>query len=216
VAANLPPLASEEDVVALLGRDLTPAEAVRCTALLGIASARVRRYCRRDFRYHAADTLTHYATHGVIRLAGPPIWSVASVKAVGNPSLGIPDFPLPWFQFNKIDEVTIDTECAPIMNLPELWAEFFSAGANPTYDVTYEHGPHEVPDEVNGFIAQAVTSVLTAPVTGAGVIGEQIGDYSWRGERGGTGMQVAITRAMLDEQLGDFRDKGNSIALVMR
>ena len=202
--------------MALLGRDLTTAESQRCTALLGLASARVRRYCRRDFRYHAADTITHYANHGVIKLAQPPILSVASVKAVGDPQLGLPDFPLPWFHFNRIDEVTIDMACSPIMNLPELWMDFFASGANPTFDVTYEHGSSDIPDEVSGFVAQAVTSVLTAPVTGAGVIGEQIGDYSWRGERGGTGLQVAITRAALDEQLGDFRDKGNTITLTIR
>ena len=53
-------------------------------------------------------------------------------------------------------------------------------------------------------VANAALAVLTAPTAAAGVVSESIGPYSYRLERGGGGVAVALSQSDL-EQLKDYR-----------
>jgi hypothetical protein len=197
----LPPLASVDDVASRLGRDVSESEAIRLTPLLADASAQIRRYCRpRDFLYHVNDVLILHGHDSEIHLPCKPVVSVASVVAIGG-GMGLPDVPIPWFTFDGIDTIRVDPGHG-IINLPEVWwADDMYPG---TFRVTLTHGDVEVPDDVVMVCANAALSVLTAPTAAAGVIGETIGPYSYRLERGGGGVSVALSAADL-AVLKDYR-----------
>jgi hypothetical protein len=207
---SLPPLATADDVAARLGRDLTGAEEVRLGPLLTDASAQVRRYCRRDFAVHTNETHILYAHDSEIYLPGKPATAVSGIVAYGGGSL--PDFTVPWWAWDGLQIVRI----APgygIINLPEAW--MLDDSYPGTYQVTYSWGEPEVPDVVVMVVANAALSVLTAPTAAAGVIGETIGAYSYRMERGGGGVSVALTAADL-ATLKDYRLNVATLAARLR
>lgn len=198
--ASLPPLASVDDVAARLGRDVSETEAIRLAPLLADASAQIRRYCRRDFLMHTAETQILHGHDSEIWLPGRPALSVQAVVAVGG-GMGLPDVPIPWYTFDGIDTIRIDPGHG-IINLPEIW---WTSDLYPgTFKVTYTFGYQDIPDDVNMVCANAALSVLTAPTAAAGVIGESIGPYSYRLERGGGGVSVALSAADL-ALLKDYR-----------
>ena len=196
----LPPLASVDDVASRLGRDVSEQEAIRLAPLLADASAQVRRYCRRDFLYNTAETQTLYGHDSEIWLPGRPAASVQAVVAIGG-GMGLPDVPIPWWSFDGVQTIRISPG-AGIINLPEIW--WTSDLYQGTFKVTYTWGDVEVPDDVNMVTANAALGVLTVPTAAAGVIGETIGPYSYRLERGGGGVSVSLTAADLI-QLKDYR-----------
>lgn len=209
---TLAPIATTTDLSDRLGRALTPLESARAPALLRDASSQIRRYCRPcDFLYHADDTVVLPAQGGKIRLPYTPIQTVTSVVALsGNPT--IPDIVVTWYTFDGIDELIVpDVGSSGVINLPESFYD--NAGAYPgTYEITYSHGYTTPPDEAVMVAANAVISVLQAPTMAAGVIGETVGAYSYRLERGGGGLAVALTEADLTA-LDDFRPKYGTIKL---
>lgn len=197
---SLPPLASMSDVADRLGRDLSDSEGARLRPLLGDASAQIRRYCRRDFAMHTGETQILNGHGGEIYLPGRPAQSVSAVVLNGGGNL--PDLPVPWWTFDGIQTVRV-TPGHGIINLPEAWDDI---GDYPgTWKVTYTWGDTECPDDVRMVAANAALSVLTAPTAAAGVIGETIGPYSYRLERGGGGVSVALSAADL-ALLKDYRD----------
>lgn len=208
--SSKPPLATIDDVTERLGRPLTDAETMRANRLLMDASAQIRRYCRKDFLYHENDVLDIQGDGSVIKLPYRPVVTVSSVIAIsGRPD--IPDIPVSWWIFNGIDEISIaESTASGVVNLPEAWYDY---GAYPgTYQVTYSHGYPEVPDEVVMVTANAVIAVLLAPTMAAGVIGETVGAYSYRLERSGGGLAVALGQSDLDI-LNDFRDRAGTFKL---
>jgi hypothetical protein len=210
--AALPPLATVDDVAARLGRDVTEQEAIRLVPLLADASAQIRRYCRRDFLLHTDDVLILHGHDSEILIPYRPVQSVSSVVAIGG-AAGLPDVTVPWWTFDGIDTIRI-TQWAGIINLPEAWVT--DADAYPgTYRVTCTHGPDEVPDDVVMVAANAALSVLTAPTAAAGVIGESIGPYSYRLERGGGGVSVALSAADL-ALLKDYRGTVRTLQARLR
>lgn len=207
----LPPLASVDDVASRLGRDLSQQEAIRLEPLLSDASAQVRRYCRRDFLMHTAEEQVLYGHDSEIYLPGSPVWSVQSVVLDGGGTF-LPDIPVPWFTFDEVQTIRLGAGTG-IINLPEAWSE---AGEYPgTYKVTYTWGYADVPDDVNMVVANAALSVLTAPTAAAGVIGESIGPYSYRLERGGGGVAVALSAADL-MLLKDYRGTVRTLQARLR
>ena len=183
-----------------LGRDVTEQEAIRLEPLLADASAQIRRYCRRDFQQHTNETQVLNGYDSEIWLPGRPVLSVSAVALDGGGSL--PDLPVVWFSFDGIATVRLGS-AAGVINLPEAWGE---AGSYPgTYKVTYSWGyPDGPPDDVVMVCANAALSVLTAPTAAAGVVGESIGPYSYRLERSGGGVAVALSAADL-MLLKDYR-----------
>ena len=73
------PLASPEDVAALLGRDLTPAEAIRVGPILKKASALFRMEAGREFTEGFADNVFR-VVGDTITLTEKPVESVLSIK----------------------------------------------------------------------------------------------------------------------------------------
>lgn len=206
---TLPPLATVDDLTARLGRPLNAVESSRVDALLKDSSALIRRYCRRDFLYHEGDIRTLKADGTEVKLPGKPVYRVNSVTAIsGNPT--IPDVPVIWYVFDKINTITIvDAAASGIINLPQAW--YSGGGVFPgTFDVNYDHGYQEVPDDVVSVCANSVLSVLSAPNMASGVVSETMGPYSYRLARSGGGVQVALNSA--DEAaLNDYRDRYGTI-----
>lgn len=212
---SLIPLATSDDITERLGRSLTAAETTRVDRLLLDASSQIRRYCRKDFLFHKNDILDIPGDGSVIKLPYRPVVSVSSVVAIsGRPD--IPDIPVSWWIFNGVDEISIaESTASGVINLPEAWYDY---GAFPgTYQVTYSHGYGDentvaIPDEVVMVAANAVLSVLLAPTMAAGVIGETIGAYSYRLQRSGGGLAVALGESDL-AILDDYRDKAGTYRL---
>lgn len=208
---SLTPLATADDIAARLGRDLTDAEELRAPALLGDASAQIRRYCRRDFLLHADESVTLFGHDSLILLPQYPVQSVTSVTAIGG-GMGLPNVPIPWYSFDGIRTIRIDPGHG-IINLPEVW---WTSSLYPgTFEIVYSYGYTTVPDDVVMVCANAALSVLTAPTLAAGVIGETIGPYSYRLERSGGGVAVALTQGDL-AALKDYRITSGTIMTSLR
>ena len=208
----LPPLASADDVAARLGRDLTDSETTRVVPLLQDASAQVRRYCRRDFLLHAGETAIFRGADSEILLPDKTTTAVSAVVAIGG-GMGLPDLPILWYTFDGVDRIRLDPGWHGIINLPEIWLD--SDVYPGTYRVTRDYGYPEVPDDVISVCAVAVIGVLTAPTMAAGLIGESIGPYSYRLERGGGGTGVALAQADL-ASLKDYRTTTGTIQARLR
>lgn len=218
---SLPSLATPDDIIARLGRNLNQVEAARVDAMLQDGSAIIRRRARNTFMYIAADKLTVAASDGIIILPQRPIYNVMTVMArSGNPS--VPDIPVTWFIFDGVDTVTIpEPSQSGVINLPEFWYEV--AWYSHSYDTTYEHGYHEVPADIKGLLCNAIISELSTPTMSATLQSESIGAYSYSMRRsysgGGTGggamagMYAALRDFGMEEILGDYRFKVGSIAV---
>jgi hypothetical protein len=208
--ATLTPLCVSADISNRLGRSLSAAEIVRVPYLIADATSQIVRYCRKDFQLHTNDVLDIKGDGSTIKLPYRPVVSVSDVIAIsGRPD--IPDIPVSWWVFDGVDEISIaESTASGVINLPEAWYDY---GAFPgTFQVTYTHGYSVIPDDVVMVAANAVIAVLLAPTMAAGVIGETVGPYSYRLERSGGGMAVALTEADLGA-LNDYRDKNGSIKL---
>lgn len=214
--SGLAPLATADDVASRLGRDLTDVEAIKIEPLLRDASALIRRYTRRDFLMHTTEVIPAlYGRDGEIRLPQRPVFSVSQVIAKGssNPTLNIPDIPVPWYTFDGVDRIILDPGWGSIINLPEIWwtSELYPG----TFDVTATFGYPTVPDDVVAVCANESIGVLSAPSQAAGVIGETVGPYSWRAERTGAGVMVALSQAGISA-LKDYRSSDGTIISRLR
>lgn len=220
---DLPNLATPDDIVARLGRQLNGTEALRVDAMLQDGSAIIRRRAQDPFAYAANDLITINASDGLIVLPGRPVYTVISVVARSGIK-GIPDIPVTWFIFDGIDTVTIpEPSHSGVINLPEFW--YSVAWYSHSYDVVYEHGYVKVPEEVKGLLCSAVISELSTPTMSATIQSESIGAYSYSMRRsysagsatGGSGAMAGIYAALRDfgmeEILADFRFKEGSIAV---
>lgn len=219
--SSLPSLATPDDIVARLGRQLNQVEAMRVDAMLHDGSAIIRRRARNTFMYVASDTITISAPDGLIVLPGRPIHKVISVVArSGYPT--IPDIPVFWFIFDGIDTVTIpEPSHSGIINLPTFWYEV--TWYSHSYVVVYEHGYQSVPADIQGLLCSAIISELSTPTMSATLQSETIGAYSYsmrRSQRGDSpgggasaGMYAALRDFGMDEILGDYRRSAGSIAV---
>lgn len=204
-------LASPDDVVARLGRQLTESEALRVPAILADLSQDVIEHCGQDFQVHTNQTQILYLTDGEITLQRPVIAGPAQggLIAIGG-APGLPDIPVPWFSFDGLDRVKIGSGMG-IINLPEMWAVGYAYAG--TARVTYSWGyPAGVPGVVKSVIANACIGIVTAPTQAAGLIGETIGPMSWRGEKTGGGMAVSLAAADL-KRLDKFRNTVRTIQM---
>lgn len=199
---SMPPLATTSDLSERLGRALTSAESMRAPLLLQDASAQIRRYTRNNFMYAQDETTVLYGHDSEIHLPHRPVNSVSSVVAIGG-GMMLPDVTITWFTFDGVDIIRIHPGNFGIINLPEAWIEDSDSYPG-TYRVTYNHGWAQIPDEVTMVCANAVLGVLTSPTVAAGVVGETIGPYSYRLEKSGGGVAVALTQADL-AILKDYR-----------
>lgn len=209
---SLPPLATADDIAARLGRTLTDAETTRVAPLLQDASAQVRRYTRRDFLLHVGETTTLRGYDSEIQLPDKTTTAVSSVVMIGG-GMGLPDLPITWFIFDGIDRIRYDPG-RWLINMPEVYWDYDDVYPL-TFRVTRDYGYPEVPDDVLAVVSTAVIGVLTAPTQAAGLIGETIGPYSYRLERGGGGAGVALSQADLTS-LSDYRTTVGTVRTRLR
>jgi hypothetical protein len=214
----LPSLATPDDVVARLGRNLNQIEAARVDTMLADGSAIIRRYAREKFIYITGDTINIDGDAGTITLPKVPVISVDSVLAVsGNPQ--IPNLLITWFFFDGIKTIMVpDPRVSGIINLAAWW--YNTEWSIQPFVVTWTHGYMTTPPEVVALLCNAIISELSTPTMSATVQSEAIGAYSYsmrRNIRGATasGAMAGIYAALMDfgmaEVLVDYRTRAGTI-----
>ena len=211
--AQLPPLATTDDVVDRLGRNLNQVEAARIDALLRDGSAIIRRYCRNDFTYREQVAKTYVADAGVIVLANKPVWSVDSVTYKSGDSAILGNFPVTWYIFDGIDKITIPSPYeSGIINLPYYYYEM--SWYSESYEVVSTYGYVDVPAEVQAVLCTAIISEISTPTMSATLASESIGAYSYSMRRtSGAGLRAALEDAGMKTTLADYRPDSGTIAV---
>jgi len=208
-----PNLATEDNIVDRLGRNLNQIEAARVTAMLADGSAIIRRYARNDFMFKNEDYIEIVADSGRIVLPGRPIYSVDAVTWKSGLA-SIPDIPVIWFIFDGVDTITIpEPRDSSIINLPAMWYSvgFYSS----TFGITHTHGYQVVPDDIVGLLCSAIISELSTPTMSATLQSEAIGAYSYSMRRRalGGGLYAALLDFGMQDLLQDYRRKRGTIAM---
>jgi hypothetical protein len=209
---SLPSLASPDDIVARLGRNLNQVEMARADALLRDGSAIIRRYCREDFVFYPADTIIMVADRGEVVLPWRPIESIESVTAIST-APGIPDITVPWAVFDGIDTISIPSPYqSGIINLPEIWYE--TSWWMNSFKIVGAHGYEETPDDVVAVLCTAIISELSTPTMSATLASESIGAYSYSMRRtSGAGLSAALVDAGMKTTLADYRKSQGTMQL---
>lgn len=221
-ASGLPSLATPDDIVARLGRNLNQVEAARVDAMLQDGSSIIRRYARNSFSYVANDVMTLVADTGNVVLPGRPIISVDGVVWIsGYP--GVSNIPITWYVFDGVDTITIPgPRHSGIINLPYAW--YATSWYSESFIVTYTHGEQTVPPEVKGLLASAIVSELSTPTQSATIQSETVGAYSYSMRRsygrGGAmssgavaGIHAALSDFGMESVLADYRQSQGTIAV---
>lgn len=214
----MPALASDEDLEARLGRDLTAAETARSAALLNDASALVRGYTRQTFEFVADDVITLRPVGTLCRLPQRPVQQVSQVVVLSGVDT-IPDLVLPagaW-TFDGIDKVDVAPafDANTWVELPEIWWDTYTGANVNTYRITYSHGYNPIPDDVVATVCAMVNRVLLSPSPVEGMVQERIGQYSY-GMQQSTGTPGAAVRLSPadKEALEDYRIKAGTIQVI--
>jgi len=199
----LPNLATPDDIISRMGRNLNQIEANRVDAMLADGSSIIRRYAQNDFTYVSQDVITIVADNGVIVLPGRPIHSVDGVIWKSGVS-GIPDMPITWYIFDGINTVTIpDPGASGIINLPEYWYDV-TYWYNDSFEITNTHGYQVVPADIKALLCSAIISELSTPTMSATIQSESIGAYSYSMRRGYGGAASGGAMAGIFAALRDF------------
>jgi hypothetical protein len=210
-SAVLPSLATPDDIVARLGRNLNQVEAARVDAMLKDGSAIIRRYAREKFIYVTGDTVNLLADAGNITLPKKPVISLDQVLAVsGNPF--IPNLLITWYFFDNIDTILVpDPHVAGIINLAEWW--YNTTWSRQPFEVIYTHGYNGTPPEVVGLLCTSIISEITTPTMSATIQSETIGAYSYSMRRRaiGGGLYATLLDFGMEDILQDYRKKQGTI-----
>lgn len=183
------PLATLNDVIDRLGRDLTAGEAARIDALLLDVSASVRKYTGQDFT-EATTTLRTRVRRGVVTLPQRPVTAVTSVDNVATSTAT-------FFRWDGLDRVTF------AMSELDAWQwEPFRIGTGPpVVDIEYTHGYDPIPDDIIGVVSSIAMRALGRKPEEGAVQQESIAGYSYSigsaGAAGGFGM-LPDERSVLD------------------
>jgi len=213
IGESLPALATPDDIVDRLGRNLNQVEAARIDALLRDGSAIIRRYCRQDFTFEENVTETSVADAGEFRLANKPVWSISSVTwKSGNPAI-LPNLGISWYVFDGIDKITIPSPYeSGVINLPAAYE--LSGWYSDTYESVYSYGYVNTPNEAVTVLCTAIISELSTPTMSATLASESVGAYSYSMRRtSGAGLNAALLDAGMATTLADFRRKHGTIAV---
>jgi hypothetical protein len=180
---RLAPLASVDDIEAILGRELTVAETAMVEMYIEMASDYVRDYTGRTFEYQSNHQIRIQAdAHGIIDLPDPPVHAVAAV-------------------LNAEDDEEIDGW---------VWDQMWRLKCIPawrTCKVTYTHGNVDVPSVITHVVASMASRQLINP---AGIRQETVGATSVTyasvfGEAGALGLS-GLERQVLER----YRDAARS------
>jgi hypothetical protein len=208
---GLPSLATPDDIVARLGRNLNQVEAARVDAMLKDGSGIIRRYAREQFIYVSGDTIYLIADAGNITLPKRPVISLDQVLAKsGNPF--IPDLLITWYFFDGIDTVLVpDPHVAGIINLAEWW--YNTQWSRQPFQIVYTHGYNFTPPEVTALLCTSIISEITTPTMSATIQSETIGAYSYSMRRRaiGGGLYATLLDFGMEDILQDYRKKQGTI-----
>lgn len=147
-------LATDADLKARLGRDLTEAETARSAALLADASALIRGYTKQDFGPGTDVQVVLRPVGSYLRLPQGPVTAVTSVvvapgAAGPGAAWSAPSFGWRW---DGVDRIAVSSNGCP--------------GA---YKVTYSHAG-EVPADVVAVCCRMVLAALLAPTMAEGLV----------------------------------------------
>jgi hypothetical protein len=212
IGEELPTLATPDDVVDRLGRNLNQVEAARIDALLRDGSTIIRRYCRQDFVYETDAAEILVADAGEIKLPNRPVWNISSVTwQSGNP--GIMNLGINWYVFDGIDKITIPSPYeSGVINLPAMWQDV--GWYSDSYEVVYSYGYNSPPNEAVTVLCTAIISELSTPTMSATLASESVGAYSYSMRRtSGAGLNAALLDAGMATALKDFRRSQGTIAI---
>ena len=217
---TLPSLATPDDIVARLGRNLNQMEAARVNAMLQDGSAIIRRRARESFMMMEDDTISIIADAGIIVLPKVPVISITSVTAMSGMA-SVPNMLVTWFRFDGIDEILVpEPIMSGVINLPAFW--YNAIWTRQSFQVVYTHGYSYVPAEIVGLLCGAIISELATPTMSATIQSESIGAYSYSmrrsyrgtGSGGGggamAGMYAALADYGMDSILADYRRPKNT------
>lgn len=186
-------LATEEDLAARLGRELTDEEAARAGAMLADASALVRDFTRQELTAVTGDTIVLRPVGVLLRLPQRPVTAVTSVSAVGTD--GSTAGALEGWVWDGRDKISL--ACAgPSGPWPLGWR-----GPGPdTYRVVYDHGYAPVPPGVVAVVCAMVLRTLLSPSLTAGMVAERIGSYNYQLQQGGGAPGATVVMTAADEK----------------
>lgn len=197
-----PPLASTADIVDLLGRPLTAAEAARVPGLLASASTKLRAYCRRSFTNVEGDVIVARPVGALLRLPNRAT-AITSVQQIGTGGTADRTLSVGEYAFDGIDQIELypwwPNDLPPSVPLTGSYAD--------TYRVTYNHTGGTVPAFIVDMTVDMVQAALLAPTQTAGVVSERIGSYSYQLAQGGSGSPGASVKLTVDHKR-DLREAG--------
>ena len=181
---SLPDLATVDDVVAIIQRDLSATEQTSAARLIPMASALVRKYCRQTITQQTETvTIPGNWTH-VLELPQRPVTSVASVVINGATA--------PSTQWKLLDNRLFLSSGSfqpdygtMYLGGANLWGPAGSTagpqatgatwqGPQAQITVTYTHGYAETPADISNVVAGMVALAIASPV---GINSEMIGGY---------------------------------------
>jgi hypothetical protein len=188
-------LATQADLEARLGRDLTDDEEARAPALLADASALVRDFTRQNFTAVTGDAIVLRPVGVLLRLPQRPVTAVTSVSVVAPD--GTSTTPMTGWSWDGRDKVDL------------TWGEFhpdWSTAAwrdrsiPDTYQVVYDHGDTTVPAIVVATVCAMALRTLLSPSMTAGMVAERIGSYNYQLQQGGGAPGATVTMTDADEK----------------
>lgn len=191
-------LATDSDLEARIGRDLTAAEAARASALLADASALIRAYTGRPFEAVADDEVLLRPVGSHLRLPGPPVTAVGQVEWVGTAGTSDRVMGVAEWAWDGADIIELWPRPVPLVGAPP------TGSYADMYRVTYDHG-EPAPDDVVAVCCRMTLAVLLAPTMASGLVQERIGQYSYQfGQAPGQASPGATVR-MTDADRADLR-----------
>lgn len=214
---SLPDLATVDDVVALIQRDLTASEQTSAARLITMGSALVRKYCKQAITQQTETiTLPGNWSH-VLELPQRPVTNVASVVINGATA--------PTTSWKLVDNRLFLSSGSfqpdygtMYLGGANLWGPAGSTagpqatgatwqGPQAQITVTYTHGFAEVPADISNIVAGMVALAIASPV---GINSEMIGGYKVayaRSESGSMHLTEEDKKALLD---GNYRRRAIS------
>lgn len=218
----LPPLASQADVEATLGRPLTTLEATYITRLLELASGIVRRYTRQTISAVTSDIITLPGNWGqTLTLPERPVTAVTSVTINGA--------IMPAATYVLIgDDLFISSGSfmpdsgSSLSGETVLWGPAGSSSGQPATGpswqgpqtqivVNYNHGYAEIPDDIVNEVTGMVATQYESPI---GVRTEKIGGYEvGYGRISGGGMTLTDDAKSI---LNFYRKRSTTMSLATR
>jgi hypothetical protein len=188
-------LATQEDLEARLGRDLTEDEEARAPALLADASALVRDHTRQDFEAVAGDVIILRPVGSILRLPQRPVTAVTTVEAVApdGTATAVMSF-WSWDGRDKVD-LTYATYSADFTD--PAWRDRRQPD---TYQVTYDHGDATIPPTVVAIVCAMVLRTLLSPSMTTGMVAERIGAYNYQLQQGAGAAGATVVMTAADEK----------------